>query len=105
LTESNTFAGTPPKGISPIFPSDMELNSDQLHTSKRVGILTSGGDSSGMNAAVRSMTRIALSTGWIPFAIYEGFQGLVDGGSMIKQFNWHDVKGFLAKGGVSYFLS
>jgi 6-phosphofructokinase 1 len=43
---------------------------------KRIGILTSGGDSSGMNAAVRSMTRVALSKGCIPFAIYEGYWAL-----------------------------
>jgi 6-phosphofructokinase 1 len=67
---------------------------------KRVGILTSGGDSCGMNAAVRSITRVALQKGCIPFAIFEGYQGLVDGGDKIKQLQWDDVRGYLSKGGT-----
>jgi 6-phosphofructokinase len=67
---------------------------------KRIGILTSGGDSCGMNASVRSITRVALQKGCIPFAIYEGYQGLVDGGDKIKQLGWDDVRGYLAKGGT-----
>ncbi|KAJ3292218.1 6-phosphofructokinase, alpha subunit, partial [Borealophlyctis nickersoniae] len=68
---------------------------------KRIGVLTSGGDSSGMNAAVRSITRYALQKGCIPYAIYEGYQGLVDGGDNIKQLGWEDVRGLLAVGGTS----
>lgn len=68
---------------------------------KRIGVLTSGGDSSGMNASVRAITRVALSKGCIPFAIYEGFQGLVDGGDKIKRFGWEDVRGYLSKGGTA----
>lgn len=71
-----------------------------ISAAKRIGMLTSGGDSSGMNASVRAMTRIAIARGCIPFAIYEGFQGLVDGGDKIKQFGWEDVRGFLSKGGT-----
>lgn len=63
---------------------------------KRIGILTSGGDSSGMNAAVRSITRVALQKGCMPYAIYEGYQGLVDGGENIKLLGWEDVRGLLA---------
>jgi len=44
-------------------------------TGKSVGILTSGGDSSGMNAAVRAVVRVALTKGITPYAIYEGYQG------------------------------
>ena len=68
---------------------------------KRIGILTSGGDSSGMNAAVRAITRFSLQKGCIPFAIYEGYQGLVDGGDKIKQFGWEDVRGMISTGGTS----
>ena len=53
-----------------------------------------------MNAAVRSITRFALQKGCIPFAIYEGYQGLVDGGAKIKQFGWEDVRGYLSIGGT-----
>ena len=70
------------------------------HTRKRIGVLTSGGDSQGMNAAVRAITRFALQKDCIPFAIYEGYQGLVDGGDKIKQLGWEDVRGFLSMGGT-----
>jgi hypothetical protein len=71
-----------------------------LGVGKRLGVLTSGGDSCGMNAAVRSIARVALQKGCIPFAIYEGYQGLVDGGEKIKELKWADVRGFLSKGGT-----
>ncbi|KAJ3062899.1 6-phosphofructokinase, alpha subunit [Podochytrium sp. JEL0797] len=67
---------------------------------KKIGILTSGGDSSGMNAAVRSVTRIALQRGCVPFAIHEGYEGLVEGGDLIKKLEWSDVRGFLGIGGT-----
>lgn len=68
---------------------------------KKIGIMTSGGDSSGMNAAVRSITRMSWLRGCIPYAIFEGYQGLVDGGEFIKQLEWDDVRGLLAIGGTS----
>ena len=46
----------------------------------RIGILTSGGDAQGMNAAVRAVVRSALSVGAEVYAIYEGYQGMIDGG-------------------------
>jgi 6-phosphofructokinase len=67
---------------------------------KRIAILCSGGDSCGMNAAVRSIVRVALQRGCIPFAVYEGYQGLVEGGSKICQMGWEHVRGFLSKGGT-----
>ncbi|CAJ0650569.1 5338_t:CDS:10 [Entrophospora sp. SA101] len=67
---------------------------------KRIGILTSGGDSPGMNAAVRSIVRVAISRGCEPYAIFEGYQGLVQGGDKIKKFGWGDVRGYLALGGT-----
>lgn len=41
-----------------------------------VGILTSGGDSPGMNAAVRAVVRMAIYEKCTPYAIYEGYQGI-----------------------------
>ena len=67
---------------------------------KKIGVLTSGGDSSGMNAAVRAITRYALQRQCLPFAIFEGYQGLVEGGSKIRKLNWEDVRGLLAVGGT-----
>ena len=46
---------------------------------KRIGILTSGGDAPGMNAAIRSATRTALYYGLSVVGIYRGYQGLIEG--------------------------
>lgn len=67
---------------------------------KRVGILTSGGDAQGMNAAVRAVIRTALKLGATPYAILEGWQGAVDGGDRIKQMGWSDVSSILNEGGT-----
>ncbi|KAI9354855.1 phosphofructokinase-domain-containing protein [Zopfochytrium polystomum] len=53
-----------------------------------------------MNAAVRAVARVSLQRGCVPFAIYEGYEGLVEGGDKIKKLGWHDVKGFLSIGGT-----
>lgn len=66
----------------------------------RIGLLTSGGDAPGMNAAVRAIVRTALTQGIEPFAIYEGFQGMVDGGDKIRAINWDGVGGILHRGGT-----
>ncbi len=67
---------------------------------RRIGILTSGGDAPGMNAAIRSAVRTGLERGVDIFAISEGFQGMVDGGDQIWKMSWNDVGGILHKGGT-----
>src|SRR5512133_3399956 len=67
---------------------------------KRIGILTSGGDAQGMNAAVRAVVRTALDKGAEIYAIYEGYQGLVEGGKRIRKMNWDSVGGILQQGGT-----
>lgn len=67
---------------------------------KRIGVLTSGGDAQGMNAAVRAVVRVALDRGMDVFAIYEGYQGMVDGGDAIRPIRWNDVGGILHRGGT-----
>lgn len=67
---------------------------------KRIGILTSGGDAQGMNAAVRAVVRTALDRGVDVYAIYEGYQGLVDDGEYIRKMNWDSVGGILQQGGT-----
>jgi len=62
--------------------------------------LTSGGDAQGMNAAVRAVTRAALERGAEVYAIYEGYQGMVDGGDRIRPLSWDSVGGILHKGGT-----
>ncbi len=53
-----------------------------------------------MNAAVRSVVRNALERGIETYAIYEGYQGLVDGGKQIRPIGWNDVGGILQLGGT-----
>lgn len=67
---------------------------------KRIGILTSGGDAQGMNAAVRAVVRTALDRGAEVYAIYEGYQGLVDDGDFIRRMDWDSVGGILQLGGT-----
>ena len=67
---------------------------------KSIGILTSGGDAQGMNAAVRAVVRTALHRGATVYAIYEGYQGMVDGGERIRPLSWDDVGSILHRGGT-----
>lgn len=67
---------------------------------KRIGILTSGGDAQGMNGAVRAVIRTALDRGVEVYAIYEGYQGLVDDGEYIRKMNWESAGGILQLGGT-----
>ena len=67
---------------------------------RRVAVMTSGGDAPGMNGAVRAVVRMSIARGCDSYAIYEGYEGLVRGGDMIKQMVWEDVRGFLSEGGT-----
>jgi len=62
--------------------------------------LTSGGDAPGMNGAVRAVVRMALAKGCEAYCVYEGYEGLVQGGDMIKEAAWDDVRGYLSEGGT-----
>ncbi|WP_303048060.1 6-phosphofructokinase [Schaalia sp. Marseille-Q2122] len=66
----------------------------------KIGILTSGGDAQGMNAAVRAVVRSALAHGAHPFAILEGWAGAVAGGNSIREMGWTDVSNILPAGGT-----
>lgn len=63
---------------------------------RRIGIMTSGGDAPGMNGSVRAVVRMALHYGCEAYAIYEGYDGLVKGGDLIKKMAWADVRGYSA---------
>ncbi|KAK4935325.1 hypothetical protein LTR28_010387, partial [Elasticomyces elasticus] len=67
---------------------------------KRIAVMTSGGDAPGMNGAVRAVVRQTIASGCDAYAIYEGYEGLVQGGDMIKQMMWEDVRGWLSEGGT-----
>jgi 6-phosphofructokinase 1 len=64
-----------------------------------IAVFTSGGDASGMNAAVRAVVRSALHHGIEPYAILEGYAGMVAGGDHIRPFGSDDVGGILHRGG------
>ena len=65
-----------------------------------IGVHTSGGDAPGMNAALRAVVRTALNRGVAVYAIYEGYQGMVDGGDRIRNVTWDDVGGIMHRGGT-----
>lgn len=66
----------------------------------RIGVLTSGGDAPGMNAAVRAVVRTGIKRGAQMYAIYEGYQGMIDGGDGIRPAGWDTVRGILNRGGT-----
>ncbi|KAI9687000.1 MAG: 6-phosphofructokinase, alpha subunit [Bathelium mastoideum] len=67
---------------------------------RRIGVMTSGGDAPGMNGAVRAVVRMSLAKGCEVYGIYEGYDGLVRGGELIKKMEWDDVRGWLSEGGT-----
>ncbi len=78
----------------------MDGQGETIGAGKRVGVLTSGGDAQGMNAAVRAVVRTCLSHGAEVYAVYEGYQGMIDGGDGIRRLEWGDVGNILHKGGT-----
>ena len=65
---------------------------------KTIGILTSGGDSPGMNAAIRAVTRSGIYNGFNIKGIYRGYEGLMNG--EVKTFTTEDVSGIITRGGT-----
>lgn len=74
--------------------------SQGMQKGKVIAVFTSGGDSQGMNAAVRAVVRMGLYTGARVFFIKEGYQGMVDGGDHIVEATWVSVSGIIHKGGT-----
>lgn len=65
---------------------------------KRIGVLTSGGDSPGMNACIRAVVRGALSVGLEVYGIKRGYEGLIDGD--IEEMNINSVADIIHRGGT-----
>lgn len=65
-----------------------------------IGVLTSGGDAAGMNAAVRAVVLTAAYRGIDVYAVHEGYHGLVTGGDLIRRMEPADVDGILHQGGT-----
>ncbi|MBQ9840912.1 MAG: 6-phosphofructokinase [Erysipelotrichaceae bacterium] len=64
----------------------------------KIGILTSGGDAPGMNAAIRAVTRAALKRGMEVYGIMDGYKGLVKG--KIVEFDRGSVSDIMIRGGT-----
>lgn len=68
---------------------------------KRIGVLTSGGDSPGMNAGIRAVVRTAIHSGLEVFGIKRGYQGLIDGD--VTPMDARSVSGLVGRGGTVLF--
>ena len=67
-------------------------------TIKKIGVLTSGGDSPGMNAAIRAVVRACAYYNVECVGIYRGYQGMIEGD--FKAMGPRDVKNIINKGGT-----
>ena len=70
---------------------------------KKIGVLTSGGDAPGMNAAVRAVVRTALSKGMEVYGIHRGYMGLITGD--IFQMNEKSVTDIIHNGGTVLYTA
>lgn len=68
---------------------------------KRIGVLTSGGDSPGMNAAIRAVVRKAIFHDIEVYGIYHGYQGLIEG--EIKKLELGSVGDIIHRGGTMLY--
>jgi 6-phosphofructokinase 1 len=69
-----------------------------MNNIKNIGIMTSGGDSPGMNAAVRAIVRTAIYHNIKPFGVMRGYQGMIEGD--IKEMQTTDVSNIIQRGGT-----
>ncbi len=65
---------------------------------KRIGVLTSGGDAPGMNAAIRAIVRAGLAANMETFVVYDGYKGLID--NNIVQVDRSFVSEIITRGGT-----
>ena len=65
---------------------------------KKIGVLTSGGDAPGMNAAIRAVVRAAIYNGCEAYGIFYGYEGLIEGN--MKKMESHDVSNIIQRGGT-----
>ncbi len=69
-----------------------------VRTIKKIGVMTSGGDSPGMNAAIRSVVRACAFHNIECIGIYRGYEGMIDGDFI--SMDARSVKGIINKGGT-----
>lgn len=73
------------------------------HQIHRIGVLTSGGDAPGMNAAVRAVVRSGLSFGMKVYGVMRGYNGLLNGD--LKEMNMRSVSDIMQHGGTALFTA
>ena len=93
LYNSNVIEQYPPRGE--------RIYRFTMKEFKRIGVLTSGGDAPGMNAAIRAVVRTALSHDVEVMGIFRGYSGLIDGD--IKKLEFRDVSNIINKGGTTLY--
>jgi ATP-dependent phosphofructokinase / diphosphate-dependent phosphofructokinase len=85
-------------GSSPTFGIPARRLEDCSHVSRRVGVLTGGGDCPGLNAVIRSVARRSLDRGDDVIAARAGWRGLVEG--RFEQLGPREISGILPRGGT-----
>lgn len=66
--------------------------------SKKIGVITSGGDCPGLNAVIRAIAKSATSRGWTTIGFIGGFEGLLDG--EFRELDYKSIDGLLFRGGT-----
>ncbi|KRZ03820.1 6-phosphofructokinase [Trichinella zimbabwensis] len=101
----------PPQTVRPRFVSRLDsivssagregdLVLPRSQTGRCLAVFTSGGDSQGMNAALRAVCRMGLYLGCQVYFIHEGYQGMVDGDRYIREATWNSVSDIIQKSGT-----
>ncbi len=70
---------------------------------KKIGVLTSGGDAPGMNAAIRAVVRTGINRGLKVEGVYRGYNGLINGD--IEEMNLRSVSDIIHRGGTMLFTA
>ncbi len=78
-------------------PHRSDVQEEDVKT-KRIGVLTSGGDAPGMNAAIRSVVRAALHYKMEVMGIYRGYEGLIN--EQVEKFTHRSVSNIISRGGT-----
>jgi 6-phosphofructokinase 1 len=83
----------------------MQINRNSINTCRnllngmrKIGVFTSGGDSPGMNAAIRAVVRTALYNSVPVVGIYNGYQGMIEG--TMEELSFSDVGNIIQRGGT-----
>jgi 6-phosphofructokinase 1 len=76
---------------------------ENLIMSRKIGVLTSGGDAPGMNAAIRAVVRSALSKGMEVYGVHRGYNGLINGD--VFQMDERSVSDIIHQGGTILYTA